>query len=341
MFTQAQLKLTILYSLLFLSLFWAFSFGIYFWMEQSFGEGYISQVNQRQVEQGQNDGDFDDKKAIIVTIAGDVALDRLLNILLVINGISLFVIPTISWYLAKNSLAPIQIAHEKQKQFVSDASHELRTPLSIMSGEIEVALKKERNTQEYQAILKSNKEEISRLTALVENLLFLAKEDRNNRITLTDSVDMTDLLSNLIVQLKPVYTKKHLKLHFQPAEENVVIKGNTQLLNQLFFNMLDNAIKYTDTGEIKITLSQEKDSAKIEIRDTGIGISQESQKQLFDRFYRVDTARSETKGYGLGLAITQVIANRHHGTITVHSKLHKGTTFTVLLPILFSDEKYF
>lgn len=333
MFTQTRLKLTLFYSLLFLSLFWLFSFGIYFWMERSFGEAYISQVKQRQVQQGQYEGDFDDRKTTIVTIAGDVALDRLLNILITINGISLFIIPAISWYLAKKSLAPIQIAHEKQKQFVSDASHELRTPISIMTGEIEVALNKARSVNEYQGILKSNKEELTRLTSLVENLLFLAREDQNTNNTFTDTIDMTDLLSTLIVQLKPIYTKKHLTIHFQPAEENIVIKGNSQLLHQLFFNLLDNAIKYTDKGEIRITLSQEGKYAKVSIKDTGIGISREHQAQLFDRFYRVDSARSETKGYGLGLAICQAVVRRHNGTITLTSSLHKGSTITVSLPI--------
>lgn len=332
MFTRAQLKLTVFYSLLFLSLFWAFSFGIYFWMERSFGEGYISQIRQRQVQQGQYEGEFNDKKAVIVTIAADVALDRLLKILLAINGISLLVIPVISWYLAKRSLTPIQAAHEKQKQFVSDASHELRTPLSIMSGEIEVALQKARKAREYQTVLKSNKEELGRLTSLVENLLFLAKEDRNNKITLTDTIDLTDLLSTLVIQLKPVYTKKHLAVYLKPAKENIVIQGNTQLLHQLFFNLLDNAIKYTRKGEIIVKLNQEKNLAKVEVHDTGVGISEQHQKLLFDRFYRVDNARSETKGYGLGLAIAQAIANRHHGTITVNSTLHKGSTFLVLLP---------
>jgi len=333
MFKQTQLKLTIFYSLLFLFLFWVFSLGIYLWMERSFGESYISQVRQRQVQQGQNEGEFDDRKAVIVTIAGDVALDRLLNILITVNSISLFVIPTISWYLAKKSLASIQIAHEKQKQFVSDASHELRTPISIMTGEIDVTLKKARSVVDYQHILKSNKEELTRLTSLVENLLFLAQEDQNNPTALSDSVDLTDLLSTLIVQLKPIYIKKHLTVHFQPAEENVVIKGNTQLLRQLFFNLLDNAIQYTNKGGIWVTLTHEGKYAKVGIKDTGIGISQEHQSRLFDRFYRVDTARSKTKGYGLGLSICQAIVKRHNGTITVTSSPHKGSTFIVLLPL--------
>lgn len=332
MFKQTQLKLTFFYSILFLILFWVFSFGLYFWMEYSFGEGYISQVRERHVQQSQNDGDFDDQKAVIVTIAGDVALNQLRNILLAINSISLFVIPAISWYLAEKSLAPVQLAYEKQKQFVSDASHELRTPLSIMTGEIDMALRKERNEKEYQGILKSNKEELARLTSLVENLLFLAREDQNNITTISDVVDMTDLLLALIVQFKPIYTKKHLSVHFQPDAESIAIKGNTPLIRQLFFNLLDNAIKYTDKGDILITLSREGKYAKVALKDTGIGINREHQSQLFDRFYRVDYARSETKGYGLGLAICQAIVKRHNGIITLTSSPHQGSTFKVFLP---------
>lgn len=334
MFTQTRLKLTLFYSLLFLALFWIFSFGIYFWMERSFGEGYISQVKQQQVQRGQYQGEFDDSKNTIVTIAGDVALRQLRNILIVINGMSLLVIPTISWYLAKKSLNPIQVAHEKQKQFVSDASHELRTPLSIMMGEIDVALNKNRSIHEYQYILKSNKEELTRLSSLVENLLFLAREDQNNTSIFRDTVDLTDILSTLIVQLKPKYTQKHLTVHFQPAKESIAIKGNTQLLHQLFFNLLDNAIKYTHQGEIWISLIKENKYVKVRIKDTGIGIGQDCQARIFNRFYRVDSARSEIKGYGLGLAICLAIMKRHSGTITVLSSPHKGSTFTVALPIM-------
>lgn len=319
--------------MLFLSLFWIFSFGLYFWMERSFGESYISQVKQRQVQQGHYEGEFDDKKTTIVTIAGDVSLNQLRTILVAINGITFFVIPALSWYLAKKSLTPIQIAHEKQKQFVSDASHELRTPLSIIAGEIEIALAKTRPVKEYQRILKSSREELTRLTSLVENLLFLAREDQNTNAAFIGTVDITDLISTLIVQLKPMYTKKHLAVHFKPAEESTVIKGSTPLLRQLFFNLLDNAIKYTHKGEILITLSQEKSYVKVVIKDTGIGIRPEDQYRLFDRFFRLDSSRSEIKGYGLGLAICQAIIKRHNGKITLNSEFHKGSTFTVLLPV--------
>jgi signal transduction histidine kinase len=202
-----------------------------------------------------------------------------------------------------------------------------------MTGEIDVALNKDRSVHEYQGILKSTREELARLTSLVENLLFLAREDQNITKTFTDSVDMTDLLSTLIVQLKPLYTKKHLQIYFQPPEENFVIKGNVGLLRQLFFNLLDNAVKYTAKGEIRITFRKEGRYAQVSVKDTGVGISPEHQAKLFDRFYRVDSARSEIKGYGLGLAISQAVVKRHNGQITVISRPKDGSTFIVSLPI--------
>jgi len=302
-------------------------------MDRSFGEDYIVEVQKQQVQTGQNTGEFDDSQNILTTIAGDVALSRLRLIILMINGVFLLVIPIVSWYLAKKSLKPIQLAHEKQNQFVADASHELRTPISIMITEIDVALKKMRSIEEYKNILKSNKEELDRLSSLVKNLLFLARDGINQQNKNMGAVDLTDLLSMIIVQFKPMYQKKQIMVQFHPAEDSVIVKGNVSDLRQLFSNLVDNAIKYTRKGKIEIDLSQTNKFAKVSVADTGIGISLENQKRLFDRFYRVEVARSEIKGYGLGLSICKAIIERHHGTITVNSNLHQGSTFTVLLPL--------
>lgn len=332
MFTKARLRLTLLYSSLFLVLFWIFSFGIYVWMDRSFGEGYISEVQKQQVQTGKNTGEFDDSQNTLTTIAGDVALSRLKAVLLMINGIFIVVIPLISWWLAKKSLGPIKNAHEKQNQFVADASHELRTPISIMIAEIDVALKKIRPAEEYKSILKSNKEELDRLSSLVKNLLFLARDGINQQNKNMVDVDLTDLLSTIIAQFQPIYQKKQITVQFHPAEDSVVVNGNASDIRQLFSNLIDNAIKYTHKGKIEIGLSQTNKFAKVSVSDNGIGISLENQKRLFDRFYRVEMARSETKGYGLGLSICKAIIERHHGTIAVHSNLRQGSTFTVVLP---------
>ncbi|CAN5145120.1 HAMP domain-containing sensor histidine kinase [soil metagenome] len=332
MFHKAQLKLTIFYSSLFLLLFWLFSFGLYVWMDSSFGEGYISQVQQRQ--QGKYQGKIDDMKVSVIAIAGDVALDRLLTILLVLNSGLLIVIPITSWFLAKRTLSPVQKIHEQQKQFVSDSSHEMRTPLTIMSGEMEVALKKTRTVEEYKAIIVSSKQETDRLIQLVESLLFLARDDQGKQLVSFKPVDITDVVSSVIAGFKKQIAGKKLVVHFTPPQESVLIQGNESMLKQLFFNLLENSIKYTpEKGTIIVSLELKKTVFVIAIKDTGIGIDHKDQETMFDRFYRVESARSEIKGYGLGLAISKVIVERHKGLLFCDSSIGKGTTFTVELPL--------
>jgi len=332
MFKKAQIKLTILYSLLFLILFWAFSAGLYMWMNNSFGEAYISQVRERQ---GADTDTFSNKNTKVVTVAGDIALEQLQNILIILNGGFLLVIPLTSWFLAKLTLTPVQKIHEQQKQFVSDASHEMRTPLSIMSGEIEVALNKKRTRDDYRNTLESTKEETDRLSKLVESLLFLAKNDQNVQASKPEDVDITDVINDVTQALSPKSNKKRISVTFIAKDVTTapVIKGNHALLRQLFYNLLDNAIIYTPkNGKIVIILSESKNTVVISIQDTGIGVSEEEQAKIFNRFYRVDTSRSKTKGYGLGLSIAKTIIDKHKGQLRINSKVNKGSTFTVILP---------
>ena len=333
MFKKAQITLTLFYSLLFLLLFWLFSFGIYFWMDKSFGEGYISRVKQvQQAQTGQYEGGYEDKTAI-VTIAGDVALDQLRNILLVLNGGLLLIIPIVSWFLARCTLDPIEFIHEQQKQFVSDASHELKTPLAIMYGEMEVVLKKDRTRKDYVQTILSNKEEVRRLSKLVENLLFLARNDQNNYVFPTKPVDITDVINTVRSQLKQRINEKELTVRFEPAREDIIVQGEEGLLHQLFFNLLDNAVKYTPTkGTITVRLIVKKQDVEIHITDTGIGIPQHDQEMIFHRFYRADMSRTEPKGYGLGLSISKTIVEKHGGDIKITSREEKGTTVVVILP---------
>jgi signal transduction histidine kinase len=271
MFTKAALKLTLFYSTFFFCFFWLFSIGVYLWMEKSIGEGMIVQQVQQQEQRGQFEGQFDERS---VTIAGTIALDQLKTILLVLNVGLLPVIPLAAWFLTRRTLAPVRAIHEQQQQFASDVSHALRTPLAILSGEIEVALKKDRSKEDYQHTLKS------------------------------------------------------------AAEESVVVVGQEAQLRQLFINIIDNAMNYTsENGKITIELSKDTSYGIVKIKDTGVGIAPEQQARIFDRFYRVDAARSETKGYGLGLAIAQAIVAIHNGKIRVHSALGKGTTFSLYLPL--------
>ncbi len=332
MFTKAQIKFTIFYSALFLLLFWSFSFGLYFWMDSSFGEGYISQVYQRQSTT--NDLPINTKNAKVVTIAGDVALDQLESILIILNAGLLIVIPIASWFLAKHTLSPVKEIHEQQKQFVSDASHEMRTPLSIISGEIEVVLNKKRTAEDYRKTLISTKEEADRLSHLVENLLFLARDDQNSSTFILENVDITDSINEVTKALHSKSYQKHITVSFTADRITTVpvVKGHPLLLRQLFYNLLDNAITYTPkNGKIAIALTDAKNTIRIAIDDTGIGIAKEEQNKILNRFYRVDTSRSITKGYGLGLAIVKTILKRHDGHLLISSVLGKGSIFTVVL----------
>jgi two-component system phosphate regulon sensor histidine kinase PhoR len=215
----------------------------------------------------------------------------------------------------------------------SDVSHELRTPLAIMSGEIEVALKKDRSQKDYQHTLTSVKEETDRLTGLVENVLLLARMEQGTLARAREAVDLTDLINQVLGACEQQRQEKHIAVHIIPAEESVVVIGQEALLRQVFFNILENAIKYTpEQGMITLELAQEKQYGIVKVTDTGVGIAPEHQARIFDRFYRIDAARSETKGYGLGLAIVQAIVALHHGTIQVHSAVGQGTTFVLAFP---------
>jgi len=330
MFRKANITLALIYSLLFLFSFWAFSIGLYIWMEHSFGEGFISQIQQQE----KVEGEFDQRDTVIATAAGGVALERLRNILLALNGGLVIVIPAVAWVLTRRTLAPVQRIHDQQKQFVSDIAHELRTPLTIMTGELEVALRKDRITSDYKEVLKSSKEETDRLINLVENLLFLAREDQGKQAIEFEEVDMTDMIGSVIASLQTETKEKRITLHFEPDVESTFVSGQPSMLRRLCFNIVHNAILYTPPeGSVWISLSTNKQYAQVEVKDTGIGILQEDQKKIFSRFYRVDSSRSQTTGYGLGLAICKSIVNLHHGSIVVHSALGQGSTFIITLPM--------
>jgi signal transduction histidine kinase len=329
MFRKANTRLTLFYSALFLVSFWIFSAGLYIWMDHSFGESYISEIEH----ESENDIGPDEQHVDIADIAAELALGRLGTTLLILNGMMIIIVPGIAWLVTRRTLAPVQRIHEQQKQFVSDVAHEVRTPLSIMSGEVEVALRKELTIPDYQQVLTSSKQETNQLIELVENLLFLARGDQGGHTIDFEKVDITDLIGSIIASLQAESSRKNVALSFVPEAEPTFARGQTTMLRRLFFNIIHNAILYTPAGgSVHISLLTNKQYTQVEVKDTGIGISPEDQEKIFNRFYRVDSSRSQTKGYGLGLAICKSIVELHHGKITVRSALGQGSTFTVMLP---------
>jgi heavy metal sensor kinase len=220
------------------------------------------------------------------------------------------------------------------RQFSADASHELRTPLTIVRGEIEIALRSPKTPEGYRRVLESTLEEILRLTSIIDNLLTLAKADRGLYRAEFSEVDMKTLLDELFEDSCILASEKHIAVTLE-AGSPVMIVGDRLRLRQLFLNLIDNAIKYTPEGG-KVTLALERENGLVVFRvtDTGIGIPDADLPRIFDRFYRVDKARSrEMGGTGLGLSIAKWIAELHRGTITVESEVLKGSVFTVRLPL--------
>jgi len=231
-------------------------------------------------------------------------------------------------------IARLEKSINKIRQFSGDVSHELRTPLTIIRGEIEVLLRKDRPKEEYLKTLNSVLEESFRMEELIDGLLFLSRVEAMDRSKGMEIVDLDEVLNAVIKLRTPSASSKNISIDTKNIK-SVQLKGNRELLERMMANILDNAIRYSNPGaHIEIDLQETKKSAKLQIRDTGIGIPEESLPLIFDRFYVVDPSRSkETGGAGLGLSIVKWIAEHHNAEITVDSHVGKGTTFTVHFPL--------
>lgn len=194
-----------------------------------------------------------------------------------------------------------------------------------------------RSPEDYEQALDDLAEETDRLRTLTEDLLNLARSDTNKTLEFED-IDICMLFSDLSDSLRPLAEKKGLALTTD-IPERIIITGDGDSLIRLFVNLLDNAIKYTSYGSISVSIQRSRENmVEVSIADTGEGISSEDLPHIFERFYRVENSRA-SRGSGLGLAIAAHIARAHGGRIVVTSKVGKGTTFTVQLPVTRSNFK--
>jgi heavy metal sensor kinase len=219
------------------------------------------------------------------------------------------------------------------RRFTADASHELRTPLTAIRTEAEVALRMPMSVADHQQLLGSILEECERLTRMTEQLLTLAREDAGVGQAGSQIIDINSLLDNAVETIRPVADGKGVSLRYEGKENNQV-RGDSTRLRQVFINLLDNAIKFTPQGGgVVLRCEGENHDVRISVHDTGEGILEEHLSRVFDRFYRVDKARSrEMGGTGLGLSIAQTIVNAHGGKIELESAPGQGTTCVVTLP---------
>ncbi|MFP4056981.1 MAG: sensor histidine kinase [Candidatus Brocadiia bacterium] len=232
-------------------------------------------------------------------------------------------------------IARLERSFAMLRQFAADAAHELRTPLTIMKGEAEIALRGDSSDpQAYRAVLESSIRECDRMIGIITNLLLLSQADAGDLSSHLEPIRIDHLLAELVETFQVLAEEAELDLEaedFQPA----VVQADRSRLQELFVNLLDNACKYTPAGgRVALSCKVEDGECRVAVTDTGVGIPEEEQEKVFDRFYRVDHSRSrQTGGSGLGLSIAQWIARAHGGRIELESTPGVGSTFTVVLPL--------
>lgn len=231
-------------------------------------------------------------------------------------------------------IARLEQSFQQIQQFTSDASHELRTPLAILIGELELMLRRPHTVEEYQAALSSALEEVVRLSKVVDGLLELSRAESGQVAIERELVNLSQLVQDVCEDFTLLAEEHNLRLEVK-VQPFIQIIGDRTRLRQVLINLLDNAVKYTPSGGcIRVELRQEQLRAQLSISDSGIGIPAEDLPHIFDRFYRVDKARSrKVGGSGLGLAIVHWIVEAHGGTITVESIEGRGTTFHISVPV--------
>ncbi len=255
---------------------------------------------------------------------------------IVLGGVALLIASAIGYFMAGRALVPLKEAYDKQKQFAADASHELRTPLAVVMASADLLLADPSIKEPFlRQVLEDLKSEVKKMTNLVSDLLMVARSDNNALKFKIQRLDLSEILMQAIRTMTPIAEKKNIHL----AGENfrkALINADEQKLKQLAIILVDNAIKYTPEGGSVLVAMEKVDNARavFAVMDSGIGIAAEDLDKVFERFYRVDKARSrEMGGNGLGLAIAAEIIKLHEGKISVASKLGEGTKFTVELKV--------
>jgi len=232
-----------------------------------------------------------------------------------------------------------RLTNERMRQFIADASHELRTPITSIHGFIEVLQRGAMlQPKQLELSLKAMEQESTRMKTLVESLLQLVKLEHIHQESMNDEhvpIELSSLLKSMQLQLELIAGQRTVHINYSEIDSYTIV-GSKHGLKQVILNLVNNAIQHTDAvdGYISISLTKSNENITLSISDNGEGIAKEHQQHLFERFFRIDKARTRTSGgAGLGLAITKSIIEAHHGHIEVDSELGSGTIFSIHFPL--------
>jgi signal transduction histidine kinase len=315
--------------LIFLSVLALLSGGMYVWINSSFSDNFVEQV-RGQVGQIDNT-DLSVQQTDTANAAAIIAVNKFRDILLIFDIVALICVPFAAYFLTRRTLRPLKLSQDKQQQFIANASHELRTPLAVISGELELALRKTRSIGEYRKTLTHSKQEVDHMNQLTTELLLLAQLDAmDDKAPETTVINLHELIHTMNKSMTALSQEKSVHVHVI-CPEKVSITGNSKLIGIALSNVIHNAIKYSpDGGNVDITVRRlAKNHANIAIRNQGSSIDTMHQSQLFDRFYQIKSDHN-SQGFGLGLAIVKEIITLHRGKIGITSS-NQGTTFNITI----------
>ena len=236
-------------------------------------------------------------------------------------------------------LSVLQNLEDARQEFVSNVSHELKTPITSVKVLAESLIEQENVPVElYQEFMVDINEELERMNKIINDLLSLVKMDKNASEVNISEVNINEFLESILKQLQPIADKRNIEIIFESVRP-VTAQVDEVKLSMAFRNLIENAIKYNyDNGWVRVSLNADHKFFYLKVSDSGVGIPEELQDNIFERFYRVDKARSrETGGNGLGLAITRNAILLHRGSIKVHSVEQQGTTFAVRIPLMYLE----